>query len=60
MKIIEKTKENECCCTCIHNIRKRSEKDENYIYCECEIDKHFIDYISSFEKTCERWVKEWK
>ena len=55
MHITEKTKEYECCCSCKHNKRK---KDEENIYCECEIDKHYIGSIESFEMTCERWVKE--
>lgn len=55
MNITEKTKKYECCCSCKHNIRK---KDGDYVYCECEIDKHYISYISCFENVCERWVKE--
>lgn len=58
MKITEKTKEYECCCSCKHNIRKENKLDENYIYCECEIDGHYIGHIASFENVCERWVKE--
>ncbi len=58
MTITEKTKEYECCCSCKHNIRKKNELDENYTYCECEIDKHYIGYIQCFENVCERWVKE--
>jgi hypothetical protein len=54
MHITEKTKEYECCCSCKHNKRK---KDGENIYCECEIDKHYIGYIQSFEMICERWVK---
>ena len=55
MHITEKTKEYECCCSCKHNKRK---KDGENIYCECEIDKHYIGYIASFDNVCERWVKE--
>ena len=54
MHITEKTKEYECCCSCKHNKRK---KDGENIYCECEIDGHYIGYIQSFENVCERWVK---
>lgn len=55
MHITEKTKEYECCCSCKHNIRK---KDGENVYCECEIDKHYISYMVSFDNVCERWVKE--
>lgn len=55
MTITEKTKEYECCCSCKHNKRK---KDGNNVYCECEIDEHYISYIACFENVCERWVKE--
>ena len=54
MHITEKTKEYECCCSCKHNKRK---KDGENIYCECEIDGHYIGYIASFDNVCERWVK---
>jgi len=54
MHITEKTKEYECCCSCKHNKRK---KDGENIYCECEIDGHYIGYIASFENVCERWKK---
>lgn len=54
MRITEKTKEYECCCSCKHNKRK---KDGESIYCECEIDRHYISYMASFENVCERWVK---
>jgi hypothetical protein len=54
MHITEKTKEYECCITCKHNIRK---SDEKGIYCECEIDKHYIGYIECFDSVCERWKK---
>lgn len=60
MHITEKTKEYECCCSCKHNKRKRDGESRNYpdyIYCECEIDKHYIGYIPSFDNVCERWVK---
>ena len=55
MHITEKIKEYECCCSCKHNIRKKDEKGG--IYCECEIDGHYIGYIASFDNVCERWVK---
>ncbi len=54
MQITDATKESECCCSCKHNIRKQDEKQAG-IYCECEIDGHYIDYISCFENVCERW-----
>ena len=52
MHITEKTKEYECCCSCKHNKRK---SDEKGIYCECEIDGHYIGYIECFDSVCERW-----
>ena len=55
LHITEKTKEYECCCSCKHNKRK---KDGENIYCECEIDGHYIGYIECFDSVCERWVKE--
>jgi len=61
MHITEKTKEYECCCSCKHNKRKKDGESRNYpdyIYCECEIDGHYISYIACFENVCERWVKE--
>ena len=36
------------------NIRK---KDGESVYCEYEIDGHYIGYIQSFDNVCERWVK---
>ena len=54
MHITEKTKEYECCCSCKHNKRK---KDGENIYCECEIDGHYIGYIECFDSVCERWKK---
>ena len=54
MHITEKTKEYECCCSCKHNKRK---SDEKGIYCECEIDGHYIGYIECFDSVCERWKK---
>ena len=55
MQIIDKTKEFECCCSCKHNIRKQ---DEKQVYCECEIDGHYISYMSCFDNVCERWDKD--
>ena len=54
LHITEKTKEYECCCSCKHNKRK---KDGENIYCECEIDGHYIGYIACFDNVCERWKK---
>ena len=55
MHITDKTKEYECCCSYKHNKRK---SDEYGIYCECEIDGHYIGHIENFDTVCERWVKE--
>lgn len=53
MKIVDVTKEYECCCSCKHNIRK----GETYAtYCECEIDNHYIGYVANFESVCEEWA----
>lgn len=54
MKITNITKEEECCCSCNHNIRKKDEKMAG-IYCECEIDGHYIDYVACFERVCDLW-----
>lgn len=52
MTITDITKEEECCCSCKHNIR---EKEKSGIYCECEIDGHYINYVACFERVCEMW-----
>lgn len=52
MTITDVTKEEECCCTCKHNIR---EKEGAGIYCKCEIDGHYINYVACFESVCELW-----
>ena len=54
MTITDITKEYECCCSCSHNIRK---SDGKYIYCECEIDGHYIGYVANFENVCEEWER---
>lgn len=53
MILTDITKESECCCSCKHNIRKK-DKNKN-IYCECEIDGHYIGYVACFETVCEEW-----
>ena len=57
MIITEVTKESECCCTCRHNIRKHDEKQAG-IYCECEIDGHYIGYVACFESVCDEYKAE--
>ena len=54
MTITDITKEEECCCSCRHNIRKQDKKMAG-IYCECEIDGHYINYVACFERVCEMW-----
>lgn len=54
MKITQTTNEEECCCSCIHNNRKSDEKQAG-IYCECELDGHYIDYVACFVDVCEKW-----
>ena len=56
MTITDITKEEECCCTCKHNIREKETIADIYgIYCECEIDGHYIGYVACFESVCELW-----
>lgn len=57
MTITEVTEESECCCSCRHNIRKQDEKQAG-IYCECEIDGHYIGYIACFESVCDKYRAE--
>lgn len=57
MIITEVTKESECCCSCRHNIRKQDEKQTG-IYCECEIDGHYIGYVACFESVCDEYKAE--
>ena len=45
------------CCNCRHCIRVRDEQSR-FLYNECEIDKHRIRYINTFEGWCRRWAKE--
>ena len=54
MQITDAPNENQCCCFCKHNIRKKDEKMAG-IYCECEIDGHYIGYVACFECVCEMW-----
>lgn len=52
MQIVDVTKEEECCCSCRHNIRK---PEKSFIECYCDIDNHYIGYVENFESVCERW-----
>lgn len=54
MKITQTTNEEECCCSCIHNNRKSDEKQAG-IYCECELDGHYIGYVECFCSVCKEW-----
>ena len=49
---------DKCCCSCEHNIRTSDNIGE--IECHCEIDNHYIGYISCFENSCKRWKKSKK
>lgn len=53
MQITDITKEEQCCCTCKHNIR--TEYPIYHITCKCEIDGHHIGYVANFERVCELW-----
>lgn len=53
MTITDIVKEEECCCSCKHNIRKGHPIYN--IICECEIDGHYINYVACFENVCELW-----
>lgn len=57
MTITEAVKESECCCSCRHNLRKHDERQAG-IYCECEIDGHYIGYIACFESVCDEYRAE--
>ena len=52
MTIVDVTKDNECCCSCIHN--KRTYKD-CHCTCACELDGHRIGYVANFESVCDEW-----
>lgn len=56
MTIVDATDER-CCCTCLHNVRKSDEKQAG-IYCECDIDKHYIYYVACFEQVCDEYESE--
>lgn len=44
-----------CCCTCDRN--KRIEDENGMVtHCECEIDKHYIGYLSNFEYSCRHYT----
>jgi hypothetical protein len=53
MQIFDVTNDEECCCSCKHNIRKQDE--DGYINCQCDIDSHYIGYVANFESVCEEW-----
>lgn len=57
MQVTDITNEEECCCSCRHNIRKTDEKMAG-IYCECDIDNHYISYAACFESVCKRWEED--
>ena len=57
MTITKAVKESECCCSCRHNLRKHDER-QAWIYCECEVDGHYIDYIACFESVCDKYKAE--
>lgn len=57
MKLTEKTIEEECCCTCVHNI---CEQDGKYMSCHCDIDGHDIGYVECFEGIYERWENNYE
>lgn len=50
----EVTVDGQCCCSCVHNIRKSDEKMAG-IYCECELDGHYISYAACFVDVCGGW-----
>lgn len=55
MKVVisDAVNEEQCCCRCKHNIRK---KHPIYrVICECEIDGHYIGYVANFECVCKMW-----
>ena len=58
MRITEVTKEEECCCSCEHNIRVTGK--DGFVTCHCEIDNHYIGYVASFDNVCEEWVQDRK
>ena len=45
------------CCNCKHNIRtpKRS-----HIVCHCDIDNHYIGYVTCMTGWCRHWAKDKK
>lgn len=55
MQIVDVTKgkEEECCCTCKHNIR--TSDNECHVSCHCDIDDHYIGYVANFANVCEEW-----
>ena len=57
MTIVDAGIDEKCCCSCTHNIRKQDEKMAG-IYCECEIDKHYIDFVECFSCVCEEYKAE--
>lgn len=53
------TERKRVCCNCGNNIRIRDDED-NFVRCECAIDRHYIGYLECFEHWCRRWKKDRK
>lgn len=53
MTITDVTKDEECCCSCKHNIRKT--QNDGLIHTYCDIDNHYIGYVANFDSVCEKW-----
>lgn len=45
------------CCSCVHNIRCPEKGDLANIKCYCEIDNHYIGYISCMSNYCDNWER---
>ena len=43
------------CCSCVHNIRQQH--TDGHTECRCEIDKHYIGYISCMTNYCDAWER---
>ena len=41
------------CCGCRHNIRT---EEKTGIECHCDIDGHYIGYVTCFEHWCRHWA----
>ena len=53
MEIQDVVKDEECCCSCAHNIRTGG-----YGACHCDINNHYIGYVDNFESVCKEWKKD--